>query len=89
MITKQEIINANKKLRCNLNSILEHPLVRDISDERPNDGIWIYLQDGWNWDGCNSIHEDTISECIRCLKNVYYDSETLDYANDTEYKLSE
>ena len=92
MITKQEIINANKILGCNKKSILEHPLVRDFSDERFgswNDGIWIYLQDGWCCPSsdCNAFHEDKLSDVVRCLKNAYYDAETLDNPNDTEFKL--
>jgi len=32
--------------------------------EHDEDGYWIYLRDGFVWDGSHTIHEDTVRECL-------------------------
>jgi len=44
--------------------------VEQISDERPNNGVWFYLKPGHQRDGQHLIHEDTISACRKELPNV-------------------
>lgn len=80
-ITKEQLAEAAKKVKANIKSILNHPCVRSISDERAReDGFWIYLYDGWvcSNSGCNAISEDTMQEAVQCLKKIYYDPATLD-----------
>lgn len=46
-------------------------VIEDVSDERQmGDGYWVYLKKGYYWDdpGLHIVHEDTITECVRCLK---------------------
>jgi len=46
--------------------------VEAIEDDRGGDnGWWIHLRDGWICDTSaapHTIHEDTIAECLRCLR---------------------
>jgi len=41
--------------------------------EHDQDGYWLYLYDGWNWGdrGLHTIHEDTQSEVLRCLRETF------------------
>ena len=36
------------------------------------DGYWLDLKYGWCWDskGLHVIHEDSIKECLSCLRNI-------------------
>tara|TARA_R100000664_G_C2745889_1_gene133664 strand:+ start:916 stop:1104 length:189 start_codon:yes stop_codon:yes gene_type:complete len=34
------------------------------------DGYWLVLKDGYNWDGCGTIHEDTIKEVLKQIPNI-------------------
>lgn len=46
-----------------LQPILNDARVRDFSDERAYEqGYWVYLRPGWNWDGCHCVHEDTVAQ---------------------------
>jgi ribulose bisphosphate carboxylase small subunit len=47
----------------------EH-LVASVSDERPRNGVWIYLNPGiWNYDmDSTMIHEETAKDALRQLK---------------------
>jgi len=50
--------------------------IESVSDERSlGNGIWIYLKDGFLWDGETSqVHENTVTEAVRELKqNVFTD----------------
>ena len=38
-------------------------------------GYWVDLEDGYSWDGCGSIHEDTVKEVLNALKSVGKDNE--------------
>ena len=41
---------------------------------RDQDGVWIYLNDGYesNSTGSEVIHEDTFRECMAQLRNAYF-----------------
>lgn len=54
------------------------PRVKDWSDERTgwcNDGIWLYLQEGWiaPSTGLGTVHEMTVADCCEALHESYYD----------------
>ena len=34
------------------------------------DGYWVYLSDGYNWEGCGTIHEDTVKEVLEQVKYI-------------------
>jgi len=79
-VTPYALLSADSATRS-LRAAANHPLVRDISDERGmGDGVWIYLHDGWNDPStdANAIHEDSVSECLALLKGAYFDAATLD-----------
>lgn len=46
--------------------------VAEVEDDRENEnGWWIHLNDGWVCDTSaapHTIHEDTFSECLKCLR---------------------
>jgi hypothetical protein len=47
------------------------PRVLDYDDERAfGDGWWLFLNPGWNWDGCHTVHEPTVSGVVRELRRV-------------------
>lgn len=50
-----------------LNDIKNDPRVREVYQD--SDGWWVTLIDGWLWDGCGSVHEDTIKECCKVLNH--------------------
>lgn len=80
-ITPDQLVAADKAVRANAASVLRHPLVRDVSDERGmEDGVWVYLADGWTCPSsdCNSIHEDTWSDCVACLRGAYFQRAEMD-----------
>jgi len=31
---------------------------------------WLTLADGWEWSGCGSVHESTVEDCRKALKDV-------------------
>lgn len=48
-------------------------LIKSVSDERdgPNDdGYWVYLKDGYSWDGCSAVHEASPTACAREMSSV-------------------
>lgn len=50
-------------------AVRTHRFVREVSDERGlDDGIWVYLKDGYSWDGSGSIHYQTWSQLLRTLR---------------------
>lgn len=57
-----------------LQKLLADPRVTDFSDERfDENGYWVYLVPGWNYEGGHSIHEMTVrqvrlafSSIVRC-----------------------
>jgi hypothetical protein len=50
--------------------------IDEVEDDRQQqNGWWVYLKHGWKSDsdplGCvHQIHEDTVAECVACLKSV-------------------
>jgi hypothetical protein len=38
--------------------------------ERDDDGCWVYLKPGFEFDGTHTIHADTWLECFDCLSMV-------------------
>lgn len=55
------------------NTLHNHPLVAEVSDERGNgDGIWCYLKPGHKLpdEEVHAIHEDTVAECREKLRWV-------------------
>lgn len=45
--------------------------VHSIFDERTSgDGIWVYLKDGFNFEGCSAVHEDSWTQCEKALRTV-------------------
>lgn len=80
-ITPEQLIAGDKSVKKNLASVLAHPLVIDVSDERAfGDGIWIYLRDGWISDALDlsTIHEDSWGECVDLLKRAAFDREQME-----------
>ena len=55
-----------KKVKT-LNDIKQDIRVKDVYHD--SDGWWVSLIDGWHWDGCGSVHEDTIKECCNQLNH--------------------
>lgn len=54
-----------------INFLKKDSRIDEISDERPNDGIWVYLKTGWsNGYGNHIIHEDTEEECFREMRYI-------------------
>lgn len=37
------------------------------------DGYWIYLNEGYNWCDCETIHEDTVKEVLEQIKYIEKD----------------
>ena len=64
-------MTGNQTKYKTLNKVAKHPAVRLIEDEG-DDGIWVYLNDGWFWEGCTSIHQYKVNEIIVELRNVKY-----------------
>ena len=62
-------INKNKTGLKTLNKIAEHEAVEVI--EKDEDGIWLYLNDGWNWDNCHTIHEYTVKDVMKEFEYIY------------------
>jgi hypothetical protein len=54
-----------------LAQLIAHPWVEEVSDERGmGQGIWVYLKSGYQWDGCQTIHEDTVGDCLAQFATV-------------------
>jgi len=53
----------NKTKYKTLNRIASNPKVEEIWDEG-DDGLWISLSEGWNREGCSSVHEYTVKKLI-------------------------
>lgn len=53
----------NKTRYKTLNRIASNPKVEEIWDEG-DDGLWISLNEGWNWEGCSCVHEYTVKKLI-------------------------
>ena len=55
-----------------LQQIKDDPRVSFVSDERPADGIWIYLINEWTNPQleCGTIHEHTVKECILWMRYI-------------------
>jgi hypothetical protein len=68
---KKQTISLRERISSN-------PKVDEISDERPDDGIWVYLKTGWinPQSETHCIHEDTWSACAKQLRGIKhcYDS---------------
>lgn len=61
--------------------------INDISDERPENGIWIYLKKGYcmeGSDGRHSVHERTVSEVAKALRHTQ-ECGCRDCTEETEY----
>lgn len=45
---------------------------RILSIDYDSDGYWCILNDGWCWDfnGLHTIHEDTKTEVLKCIRNT-------------------
>ena len=58
--------------------LMTDPRVQDYSDERPTEGIWLYLAPGWvdSDHAMTSIHENTIAECSYALSHCTYDPDS-------------
>ena len=55
----------------NWKGLLTDPRVERVEDERgSDDGIWVYLRDGWFYEDGSVIHEDTQERCMECLNFV-------------------
>lgn len=56
-------------------------MIKSISDERGSgDGIWVYLKDGYVWDGeTQTVHEDTWKEVYEQMDLVDEEETTPDY----------
>ena len=37
---------------------------------KDQDGIWINLKPGWNWQGCTCVHEWNVRDALRSFKDV-------------------
>lgn len=54
-----------------LAQLTAHPWVEEVSDERGmGQGLWVYLKPGYQWDGCQTIHEDTVKGCLAQFATV-------------------
>lgn len=55
-------------------SLESDPRVSEISDERStDDGYWVYLRPGFNWDGIRTVHEYTVADLRRAMREVVPD----------------
>lgn len=52
-----------------LDRIAADPRVQEIWDEG-EDGIWISLASGYNWEGCSTVHEWTVKDLIESFRLV-------------------
>ncbi len=52
----------NKTNFKSLDRIAASPKVSHVEED--SDGIWIYLQPGWNFEGCSAVREDTVRSAI-------------------------
>ena len=58
--------------------IKSDPRVEDIwneglwttKNEEDDGGWWVSLRDGFNWEGCLTIHERTLTNVLKALKQV-------------------
>ena len=54
--------------------IKSDPRVEDIWNEGPSwdngECWWVSLRDGFNWEGCLTIHERTLTNVLKALKQV-------------------
>lgn len=54
---------------ASLDKIAADPRVESIWDE-DEDGIWVQLVPGYNWDGCSCVHEWTVKDLLESFKSV-------------------
>jgi len=59
----------NKTGKKTLDRLNSDPRVKEVWDEG-EEGIWVSLASGWNWDGCGAVHEHTAREIMWSMKGV-------------------
>jgi len=59
----------NKTRYRSLDKIAADPRVVEIWDE-DEDGIWVQLAKGWNWDDVSCVHEWRVRDVIRAFKDI-------------------
>jgi len=52
-----------------LDKLAADPRVEEIWDEGP-DGLWVSLVDGYNWEGCSTLHEWNVADLVARMKEV-------------------
>lgn len=61
----------NKTKYKSLNKLAADPRVKEIfSEESDDNGIWVDLVPGFNFDGCSSVHEWSCRDVIAAMDNV-------------------
>jgi hypothetical protein len=59
----------NKTRYRSLDKIAADSRVVEIWDEG-EDGIWVQLVDGWNWDDVSCVHEWRVRDVLRAFRGI-------------------
>lgn len=60
--------SSNRTRFKSLDKVAADPRVARV--EQDSDGIWVYLADGFNFEGCSAVRGDTVSEALEDFARV-------------------
>ena len=64
---------SKKKSETKMSKVLDNLVKTDPrikSYDKDIDGYWCELEDGYNWAGCGTIHENTVKDIIATLPYI-------------------